>query len=97
MRPGQQRPGNVPPATVSTSERMASMRPGQQRPGNFFAGLEDRGGSPASMRPGQQRPGNDGAADERNGEFVCFNEAGATTPRKLKSVEYTLTVIGQLQ
>ena len=37
----------------------------------------------ASMRPGQQRPGNSRRRLQRTTWLICFNEAGATTPRKL--------------
>ena len=32
------------------------------------------------MRPGQQRPGNPGAIQGNWLNWLCFNEAGATTP-----------------
>ena len=84
MRPGQQHPGN--PRFCSSrppGRSRASMRPGQQHPGNRGRGtVHAPGGRRASMRPGQQHPGNRAPLSPPLRATRCFNEAGATTPRK---------------
>ena len=84
MRPGQQRPGNHPPlGQIWIDISDASMRPGQQRPGNLDLDRVRPRRLCASMRPGQQRPGNRPRWPRPARPSACFNEAGATTPRKL--------------
>ena len=84
MRPGQQRPGNLHQVADHGGLHPASMRPGQQRPGNKYSVVSDYSAIDASMRPGQQRPGNGDAQGNQHDKSVRFNEAGATTPRKLR-------------
>ena len=83
MRPGRLHPGNAGIRTTSMArEQLASMRPGRLHPGNRADPGVAEGRHGASMRPGRLHPGNYYCQWHIQPDWLRFNEAGASPPRK---------------
>jgi len=82
MRPGHRCPGNRGHRGVHARGVPASMRPGHRCPGNQPDARLIELSQDASMRPGHRCPGNRWRSTRRARRRACFNEAGASMPRK---------------